>query len=78
MIDLKNKLYTNIATVLAEKHPLTAKEISEMLKENHFNLLSPSISVIIPPSFTQYTRNINWIRNISNFIVKTLFKEKAF
>ena len=79
MIDLKNRLYTDIAIVLAEKHPLSATEIHEKLKEKG---LSPSYQYVhkslnnlekyefVTKMGSRYNLNLKYLTTLKDFLIK--------
>ena len=79
MIDLKNRLYTDIAIVLAEKHSLTAKEIHEKLQGKGFNysyqyvhksLVNLEKHEFVSKMSTKYTLNLKYLTNLKEFLIK--------
>ena len=79
MIDLKNRLYTDIAIVLAEKHSLTAKEIHERLQGKGFNysyqyvhksLVNLEKHEFVSKMSTKYTLNLKYLTNLKEFLIK--------
>ena len=79
MFDLKNHLYTDIATILAEKHPLTAKEIHETLKAKglnhsyqyvHKSLNSLVDHQLITKTNSKFTLNMNYLISLKDFLIK--------
>ncbi len=79
MIDLKNRLYTDIAIVLTEKHPLTAKEIHEKLKMKGFSYsyqyVHKSLNNLQKYEFvskmsTKYSLNLKYLTNLKEFLIK--------
>ena len=79
MIDLKNRLYTDIAIVLAEKHSLTAKEIHEKLKIKGFNYsyqyVHKSLNNLQKYEFVnkmsaKYTLNLKYLTSLKDFLIK--------
>lgn len=79
MIDLKNRLYTDIAIVLAEKHSLTAKEIHQKLKEKgfthsyqyvHKSLINLEKHEFVSKMSAKYTLNLKYLTNLKEFLIK--------
>ena len=79
MIDLKNRLYTDIAIVLAEKHSLTAKEIHQKLKEKgfthsyqyvHKSLINLEKYEFVSKMSAKYTLNLKYLTNLKEFLIK--------
>jgi len=79
MIDLKNKLYTDIAIVLADYHSLTAKEIHEKLNKkglfNSYQYIHKSLKSLEKYGFVskmsaKYTLNLKYLTELKNFLIK--------
>jgi len=79
MIDLKNRLYTDIAIVLAEKHSLTAKEIHQNLKGKgfdysyqyvHKSLKNLEKYEFVSKMSAKYTLNLKYLTNLKEFLIK--------
>jgi len=79
MIDFKNKFYTEIATILAEKHPLSAKEIHERLKakgnDKSYQYVHKSLKVLsehhlLKKIKSDYELNSQYLQNLKDFLVK--------
>ncbi|GEM_PF-2950065 len=79
MLDLKNKLYTDIARVLIEKYPLNPKEIHEILKSRGnkytYKYIYKTIRImeeykLLNKLNSKYQLNTEYIKSLRDFSIK--------